>query len=1171
MKTKSLLIVMPVWLLCTTIHAQTLLYPQQFDYSEITLGDGIFKTAQDLNYKTLMSYDYERLLTPFERQAGFTDWVTAHPNFTNWADGTFRLDGHVGGHYLSALSLAYASCKDAAMKAELKTRLDNMVTEMKKCQDVFDSNTSGLYGYVGGLPYNDVWTTLYTGDVGKFKEYGGDVPFYVMHKVMAGVRDAYVYGGNETAKTVFLKLCDWAINVVGKLDDNTMQDILGWEHGGINEVLLDAYQLTKETKYLTAAKKFSHQQMVTNMQTLNTTYLDGLHANTQVPKYIGFARIAQEDATAVNYLTAARNFWSDVAGNRTVAIGGNSVDEHFLSKSNCTEYVNNYDGPESCNSNNMLKLSEDLFAQDHNAKYGDFYEKAEINHILSTQNPNTGGYVYFTNLRPMHYRNYSQVNSAMWCCVGTGMENHSKYAEFAFTHSTANDSLYVNLFEPVTLANSTFGLKQETRFPYEQGTTITVTKAGTYTMAIRHPSWCTSGFAITLNGSAVTDNSTAGSYAAIKRTWAAGDIVKVTLPFSLRMEEMPNVSNYVAFFYGPVLLAANVESALGLNAKTDMPDMYADDGRMGHCPSQGVKYKLTDAPMLIGDRSSVLSHITAVDVDSLKFQIDAQLYDEVGRDKYKGLILQPFFKTQECRYMVYWNQMTATEWASVKSTLEAEEETAERLENRTIDYVATGEQQSDAGHSRAGYFYTGQYQSEYYISCAGGQTFTYKLETKKNTKNVGLMCRYTTADAGRMGTIYIDGDSLTTVAVKSANQTEFYNEEYSVPESMLVKSDGTAKDTITVSFSANKNTMYPGLYYLRLTKDNVSQISNDVLTESPFTLKSENMTTFWGSPTFDDVTKTITFAATGDQYGWKHASTIDYTKYANIVVAYNENPTYTYGLYIENPTTDASFVSPASLTFWQNMDKNVNYYVMSTAKTVRNTDWPETVGTTEAALSGVLQLRFRDQENNSDHTMKMANVFLTNTLPSWDTPIARTTKKDQFGTICLPYPATMQGGYIYTIKGKSSDNKTIYLEHYNGLLQPGTPYIYKSISDDGVKFYQIENAKVKASEAGNLFNLYGCLSTTAVNSKYVYDGTTWEQVSECKANEAYLDIDAITTTTSTGDTSMNVSYVTNGINDVNISDSKTRNASEIYNISGQRVNKDYKGFVIVNGKKYFKK
>lgn len=179
-----------------------------------------------------------------------------------------------------------------------------------------------------------------------------------------------------------------------------MQSVLNAEHGGMAEVLADAYTLFGDSRYLEAAKKYSHQTMVSGMQTLNTTFLDNLHANTQVPKYIGFERIAEDDAAATRYATAARNFWSDVANNRTTCIGGNSVEEHFLSKTNSNRYIDKADGPESCNSNNMLKLSEMLADQTHDARYADFYEYTMLNHILSTQDPTTGGYVYFTTLRP---------------------------------------------------------------------------------------------------------------------------------------------------------------------------------------------------------------------------------------------------------------------------------------------------------------------------------------------------------------------------------------------------------------------------------------------------------------------------------------------------------------------------------------------------------------------------------------------------------------------------------------------------------------------------------------------------------------------------------------------------------------------------------------------------
>jgi DUF1680 family protein len=808
MRKNLLLIVSLMALPLTGASAQSMLYPQTFDYSEVTLGNGIFKTAEDLNYKTLMAYDVDRLMTPFFTQAGMTDWATKHPNFTNWCEGTFRLDGHVGGHYLTALALAYASCRDTDMKQQLKSRMDYMVDCMDSCQQVFDNNTEGLYGYIGGLPYNNVWTDLYKGNTATFTQYGGDVPFYVMHKIVAGMRDAYIYGGNEKARKCFLKLCDWTINVVSNLTDDQLQGILGWEHGGINEPLADAYQLTGEEKYLEGAKRFCHKEMVDGMQTLNTTFLDNKHANTQVPKYIGFLRIAQNDNKSADaslmekYRRAANNFWADVAGNRTVALGGNSVDEHFLQADKCYQYITNPNGPESCNSNNMLKLSEDLFADNHDAKYADFYERTMLNHILSTQDPSTGGYVYFTSLRPQHYRVYSVVNKAMWCCVGTGMENHSKYAEFVYTH-VGDDSLFVNLFVPSELDNETFALTQTTDFPYSQQSTIKVNRAGKYVMAIRHPGWCTGDYQIKVNGEAVADAGTPGSYVMLNRQWAAGDQIEISLPMQLRLDALPNYDSYVAFSYGPVLLGAKTST-------DNLDGLYADEGRMGHCAG-GLQKSLTDAPLLIGSRTTVLDSVYSVNQDSLKFRIKSGLYNDT---KFKDLTLEPFFKIHQCRYMMYWAQYTPEQYQSIKDSLAAVEAAEQKINERTIDFVATGEQQSDAGHQRRGDFNTGSYNGEYYISCWSGQKFSYSLATKGYTDAVSLMCRYTANDNSRTISIYVEGYKIAEEAPTNQPESGFYNKEYSIPAELL-----KGKDSITVTFAAESTTPIRSLFYLRLLKD----------------------------------------------------------------------------------------------------------------------------------------------------------------------------------------------------------------------------------------------------------------------------------------------------------------------------------------------------------------
>ncbi|MCM1107451.1 MAG: glycoside hydrolase family 127 protein [Clostridium sp.] len=795
-------------------QAQSKLYPRLFDLQEVTLGDGVFKQAMELNDRLLLDYDMNRLLTPYFRQAGLTEWEKQYPNFANWGSGNFRLDGHVGGHYLSALALAYAASHDTDMRSRLKLRMDEMVDRMDECQSVFDNNTDGLYGYIGGLPDNNVWTDLRKGNFTRYNNNRGNVPLYTLHKVYAGLRDAWMYGGNEKARTCFLKLCDWGVNLIANLTDAQVQSILDTEHGGINEMYVDAYQMTGDERYLEAAKRYSHQVMVDGMQTVSPTFLDNKHANTQVPKYIGFARLAQQDdkdgsAVTTPYRKAAVNFWEEVTVHRTVALGGNSIGEHFLPANRCSEYISHPDGPESCNTNNMMKLTEDLFADNQDARYADFYEQAMLNHILSTQNPHTGGYVYFTSLRPQHYRMYSQVNQGMWCCVGTGMENHSKYGEFIYAHSPQNDTLYVNLFVASTLKNETFNITQQTQFPYEESSNITVNREGRFTLAVRHPAWCKQGFKVSVNGEETGTTSTPGSYLGIKRDWKIGDRVTVDFPMQLEVLPCPNYTDYVAFRYGPVLLGA-------ITGTENLVGQFAGEGRMDHAPSQGSQLSLTSAPMLIGQRNNVPDSIYVVDREKLHFKIRSGLYNTPS---WANLILQPFFTIHEARYMIYWNQLTHDQWNAIKEDVIAEELAAQRLNERTLDFVATGEQQSDAGHVLTGEFGKGSYAGEFFVDAQSGQWFSYQLATQGISENVSLMCRYHSADAGRISSLYINDKLLCEVKLQPQGITGFYNVEYPVPAHMLVDEQGHMPDSITVKFVATGSTPVPGLYYLRLLKD----------------------------------------------------------------------------------------------------------------------------------------------------------------------------------------------------------------------------------------------------------------------------------------------------------------------------------------------------------------
>ena len=608
----------------------------------------------------------------------------------------------------------------------------------------------------------------------------------------------------------------------------------------MNESLLDAYQLFGDQKYLKAAKRFSHKAMIDGMQTVNTTFLDGKHANTQVPKYIGFERIYEADATQIAYRKAAENFWQDVAANRTVCIGGNSVNEHFLSVSNSNRYIDQLDGPESCNSNNMLKLSEMLSDRTHNAMYADFYENTMWNHILTTQDPKTGGCVYFTTLRPQGYRIYSKVNQGMWCCVGTGMENHSKYGHFIYTHD-GNSTLYVNLFTPSELNNAVFGIRQETLFPYitpaestsaTATTTLTITKDGSYTLALRHPAWAGKEYAVTVNGAPVEMNVEEGkaSYVTVNRKWKKGDKIKVMLPMALRYEACPNYTDYIAFKFGPILLGAKTtactpaEAAGGSLPYEALRNEYAGAGRMDHAPgSRASSMSLTKAPLLIGNRANVLDRIQVKDLSQLKFTIDASRPD-VASYTWNQLELRPFYDIHHARYMCYWYQQTAENYAN--SDMAASEAANEALLKRTLDFVAPGEQQSEAGHeySYSSTSSTGNYNSERYRDAQRNGYIQYTLYNNEGIKEkLSILCRFTTADKGRMATLYVDGTAIADITIPSsyasAESNGFYNIEYPIPDKLIVDKNGNAKKQFVVKLQASSSTFCPGLYFLRLMKE----------------------------------------------------------------------------------------------------------------------------------------------------------------------------------------------------------------------------------------------------------------------------------------------------------------------------------------------------------------
>jgi len=777
----------------TNLLAQDKLYPAMFPLGDVKLLDGPFKQRMDLNGKTLLAYDVDRLMQPFLKEAGLTAKGAA---FTNWAG----LDGHVGGHYLSALAMHYAATGDA----QIKTRMDYVIGELKRSQDA-NGKDANFVGYLSGVPNGKaLWLKIRSGNTGAQWDYW--VPWYNIHKTYAGLRDAWLYAGDETAKTLFLKLCDWGLTITDPLSDAAVEGMMGNEYGGMNEVYADAYGMTKDVKYLNAAKKWSHKWLL-NAMAAGTDNLDNKHANTQVPKAIGFARIAELSGDAA-YVKGAQFFWSTVTGKRSIAIGANSRQEYFPDASKYTDFVNVPEGPESCNSYNMLKLTEDLFRMSPQAKYADFYERSLFNHILSVIHPGHGGYVYFTPARPRHYRVYSKVNSAMWCCVGSGMENPGKYAQFAYVHK--NDSLFVNLFLASELNWKERGVKitQTTAFPEEERTKLTISTAAPakFRLLIRHPSWVRGDeFKVVIGTDTVSSQSTASSYVEVNRTWNDGDVVTVLLPMHNSVEPLPNVANYVAILHGPVVLGAKTgtESLTGL---------VADDGRWSHIAG-GTQLDLTQAPMLAAKPDSIASRLVPVPGKPLTFKAPYLF----AAKKDTSLVFEPFYKIHDARYMMYWMLMTDQKTLDSLSKAQA---AALLMEGRTIDRLVPGQQQPEVDHkmaqvnSTAGVANGESYRSAGSCTDGSGGSIAYELDTKSET-DLSLMVRYwgNETSCTRTFDILVDGQKLATEnLVNKWKKSDFVNQEYAIPNGLV-----QGKSKIEVKFQATSGTV-GGLFGVRLLR-----------------------------------------------------------------------------------------------------------------------------------------------------------------------------------------------------------------------------------------------------------------------------------------------------------------------------------------------------------------
>jgi DUF1680 family protein len=738
-----------------------------FQLSEVSLLQPPIKPVFIAFVAYLIKIVSARLLSGFRANAGLSEKAKKYGGWES--DG---LAGHSLGHYLSAISFQYAATKDA----ELLKRINYIVDELLACQQARKT------GYIGAIPNEDtIWARVAKGDIETrgFDLNGGWAPWYTVHKIMAGLLDAYLYAGNPKALTAAKGLAKWTGATINHLTEEQIQKMLICEYGGMAETLVNLYAITGDQQYLALSYKF-YDKRVLDPLAEQKDILPGKHSNTQIPKIIASARRYQLTGDKKD-LAIADFFWKTVVNHHSYVTGGNSNYEYLSEPDQLNDRLTE-NTTETCNTYNMLKLTQHLFSLDPSSTFFDYYEKGLYNHILASQNHHTGMMCYFVPLRMGGKKEYSDEFNSFTCCVGTGMENHVKYNESIYFKG-ADGSLYVNLFIPSVLNWKEKGLKitQESALPHGDKTSllITVAKASNFAIRIRKPKWSPDA-KILLNGKSekVTEEN---GYYVIRRNWQNNDKIEYTTPEKLYTEAMPDNPNRRAVFYGPVLLAGD----LGLTE----PD-----------PVKGV-------PVFVSAEQDPKDWLKMVDQQQLSFKT-------TGVARPHDVTLIPFNQTENQHYSVYWDVFTPEQWVVQQKLYEEQKRLQKELDDRTTDLFRFGEMQPERDHN----FLSEKAQSGEEHGkkwrMAGEEGFLqFDMKTDPKLSNTLIASYWGMDNRGRNFEVFVDGTLVASEDLNKYKESRFYEISYPIPPTLT-----NGKNKVSVKLVPKAKNSAGPIYVIRAVK-----------------------------------------------------------------------------------------------------------------------------------------------------------------------------------------------------------------------------------------------------------------------------------------------------------------------------------------------------------------
>ncbi len=744
--------------------------------SAVRLTGGPLKHAQDLDAEYLLKLEPDRMLAYFRTRAGLAPKAKG---YGGWDGDGKNLTGHIAGHYLSAVSLMWAATGDL----RFKQRADSMVQELKEVQDKHGN------GYLGALADGEKrFAEVARGDIrsGGFDLNGLWSPWYVLHKMYAGLRDAHRYTGNRTALELEVKFAGWAEGVLSKLNDGQVQKMLGTEFGGMNEVLADLYADTGDKRWLALCDRFHHRAIVDPLAR-REDILAGKHGNTQVPKLFGsLARYVCTGNDADG--TAARFFWDQVVDHHSFCTGGHGKDEYFGPPDKLNAQIDGRTA-ETCNVYNMLKMTRKLFAIQPDIRYAEFHERALFNHILASIDPKDGRTCYMVPVGRGVEHEYQDMFGSFTCCVGSGMESHALHGDGIYYE--AQDRLWVNLYVPSTAKWKSAGamLSMETDFPEGDSATLKVSleRPRQFTVALRRPGWAGNGFAVKVNGDTLHELPRAGSYVELNRTWQNGDRVELVLPKTLRLEPLPDNPDRVAIMWGPLVLAGNLQpvESQGGAASQDRP--------------------IGTVPIFVVAGRPVESWLKPVPDKPGSFRTEG-----VGRER--DVEFMPFYRLHRRPYAVYWDLFTPEEWKKQSAEYAAQRARDRRLERATVAFVQPGEMQPERDFNFQGedsevvrlLNRPGRY---------GARWFSFDLPVDQ-AHPMALIVTYRSDERKkRTFEILVAGQRLAEERIEKTEPPRFVDVEYAIPADML-----RGKQKVSVRFQATEGNEIGVVYGIRMVR-----------------------------------------------------------------------------------------------------------------------------------------------------------------------------------------------------------------------------------------------------------------------------------------------------------------------------------------------------------------